>query len=65
MTPPPNKQYITGIFVRILGADMIDPEWSTELIFDFLPDEEFINDLLINDRLDETSMGINIFDLGF
>jgi hypothetical protein len=62
---PPNKQYVNGIFVRILGAEVIDPSWSTELIFDFEPDEEYINDLLINDKLDSTSMGANIYDLGF
>ena len=44
---------------------MIDPSWSTELIFDFEPDEEYVNELLTYDKLEDTSMGSNIYDLGF
>jgi hypothetical protein len=62
---PANKQYVNGIFVGILGAEVIDPSWSTELMFNFEADEEFVNELLVNDMLDETSIGSNIFDLGF
>lgn len=50
--PPPNKQFVVGVFVGILSAEVIDPSWSTELVFEFEPDEEFINQRLTNDNLE-------------
>ena len=39
---PANLQFFNGILVGLLNAEVIDPEWSTKLVFDFSLDEDYI-----------------------
>ena len=47
----------------MLNIELIDPDWSTALVFDFDPDEIFIENQFNND----TDMYLNVqqYDLGF
>ena len=38
---PANLQFFLAIFVDLVNLDIIDPEWSTALIFDFSYDENY------------------------
>ena len=41
---PANLQFFNEILVGLLNVEVIDPEWSTKLVFDFSIDESFIDD---------------------
>ena len=47
---PANLQFFNSILVGLLNAEVIDPEWSTKLVFDFDQDEDFVSEAMNDDR---------------
>jgi hypothetical protein len=42
---PSNSQFLISCLQNVLNVDLLDPEWTTELVFDFEPDEEIIEEM--------------------
>lgn len=61
--PPANKLFVLSIFIRILNVEVLDPEWTTELMFDFNADENYVFEKLTNGTLENLDQ--KIYDLGF
>lgn len=63
--PPPNKELYNKALVEFLGAEVIDPSWTTELIYDFDTELDLIDEMTTDGKLSDTVLKRNIYDLGF
>lgn len=60
---PGNVQFFSKIIISILNAEILDPAWTTELVFDFQKDYMIVNAI---DQLDiKTNLNDQIKELGF
>lgn len=52
------------ILFLIVNAELIDPSWSTELIFDFELDKEYVDEALDNEE-PQKYLHSSIYEMGF
>lgn len=60
---PANVQMIMGTILNLLNADVIDPDWSTALVYDFAPDTKYVEYAFQVDH--KMFLTKQIYDTGF
>lgn len=47
---PVNVKFFFGILLTFINADLLDPQWTTSLVFDYEPDIIFVEEAFDNSQ---------------
>lgn len=60
---PANIEYMMTIVYRLINADVIDPDWSTSLVYNFEPDINYVETARKLDH--QTYLNNQLYRVGF
>lgn len=60
---PANVSLLSGILYMMVDAEVIDPSWSTALVYDFHYDEDYVNEAMESDV--KMLLSKQMYELGF